>query len=260
MQEHSLKTGGFFVGVVLFLALPVITFANALSTTAGGSGPDGSCSNTGTGHAACSASFSGITMMIVPYSATLTADATASYGSLFAHAEITSTADIAFNVQASASFSDTLTVTGFAGNGHIDYIFDGTFTGISDFGQVFDFQQGAFAPVGFNSGNFNQVNVPFQFQTPAYPFTFGSPFTIQASVNATAVGLDDQFGKGIFDVSLRQIDVSDQNFTPLESFSVSAQSGAQYPTPEPSSLLLLATLAALLGGLIYKAGTYRLPQ
>src|SRR5215831_10479246 len=179
MQSSCFKIGRFLAGAGALLVLPMMGWANLLSSVVGGTAGTGACSNTGTSSASCSATFSGMTVL-GSYTGFLTAAANANYGSVSASTQVRATLPVGFNVKATASFLDTLTLLGGSGNGSIGYVFDGKITNISDFPNGFTFQQDALTPEGFQLLS-NAVNFPFQYHTAFYQFSFGVPFTIQVS-------------------------------------------------------------------------------
>ena len=79
-----------------------------------------SCSATGTSNASCIVVFSDTTRPVgIPYTGVMTMIASASYGSVSALAEVSAIQDIGSFAEASASFTDTLTVLGSSGDGYI---------------------------------------------------------------------------------------------------------------------------------------------
>ncbi|HEY7333366.1 MAG TPA: PEP-CTERM sorting domain-containing protein [Bryobacteraceae bacterium] len=217
------------------------------------------CASTGIATANCTASLNGLAPG-GPFTISAGGSATAAYGSLFAtvNASVNPTSNgpglSDFLGQASASFDDTLTVFGGTGLGYISYAFNGSITSITQTpGNQFTVQQGNLPPGGFGIQTFsNGFNQPFNYQTPFYAFTFGVPFTLNVEAQAfTQSAPGDGFGTGSVRVNLSGITVVGPRRQPV-SFTIASKSGAVYATPEPSSLLLTATLAGLVGLAIRK--------
>ena len=232
----------------LTLAVPVVSFGNAmLSSKAGGFAGSQSCSNSGTTSASCSLVLAGVTTLPppLPYTGSAFANANASYGHVFSKVGVTATEPIGFDMDATASFLDTLTVLGGSGNGYIDYTFTGSLTTVILSASGFTFQQNAFPQETF----FPAVNgtIPVNYETSLYPFTYGVPFTIQVAAIAQAIGPGDESGNGLADISLDHLSVFNQSLNPIGSFSIASDSGTAYSTkPEPSSIVLLGTLTTFV--------------
>jgi hypothetical protein len=258
-------------GLLSVLVLPGSCFANlTTSVSAYDAFLPIICSASGTSNASCSSSVTGIwtgpgwgIYIGYPFGATGTASAKAAYGSLFASVAVSDSpihidpSGIAF-----ASFDDTLTVQGGSGTGYISYLVDGSVKCATDsgFGCGFTVQQNGFPPAGENAawGCFpfaeycHSTPVPFEYQTPFYPFNFGAPFTLSVEALIQLIGnVGEGSAYGTIGFTLDRIIVLDQNNQPLP-FSITSQSGTFYPgsVPEPSSLLLAFTLVVLNGGLL----------
>jgi hypothetical protein len=195
-----------------------------------------------------------------PFTISVGGSAAAAYGSLLAtvNASVNPTSNGAslsnFVGQASATFNDVLTVFGGTGLGYISYAFNGSITSITQTPlNGFTIRQGNLPPGGFSIQTISNVlNQPFNYQTPFWAFTFGAPFPLNVSARAfTQAAPGDGFGTGSVKVNLSGIAVLSQNRQPV-SFTIASKSGTVYGAPEPSSLLLMATLAGFVGLAIRK--------
>jgi hypothetical protein len=241
------------LGLVLTLALPTVTFANPFGMGASVHGYAqavgtvlASCSDSGTS-AACSATATGI-LLGNPVTAFVTLRGSADYGgSVFVDATAYSPYGN-FQVEANSGFSDTLTIFGGSGNGYISYLVDGTIINIADFGgSGFLINGQGLSAMGSENAHFS-----FHYQTAFAEFTFGVPFGIGMSAFASTGAGFGGFGEGLAEANIDGITILDQNQEPFTDYTIESASGATYPLPEPSSVVLLGTLAALLGGMSYK--------
>jgi hypothetical protein len=140
------------------------------------------------------------------YSAYARAQASAQYGRLFVEVHADSGDAGYASAYAEARFSDTLIISGGDGVGHLAYVI--------------------------------QTSGPATYTLPLI-FTYGVPFTISARVTESAYGAS---GYPLSSFEIDSISVTDPPGVP---YTVTAASGTNYPVPEPSSLLLFATAAAL---------------
>ncbi len=106
-----------------------------------------------------------------------------------------------------------------------------------------------------------------RYTTGPIPFTFGVPIPVQASLSlilgvnygAVITTPGDLFdSQGFIDfsntASLSAIEVLDAQGSAVPGFTVSSESGAVYPVPEPSTLALLGASALLSYALRQRAG------
>jgi len=174
-----------------------------------------------------------------------TASATASYGELQIAADLSSSGGSVdeYGIGLGASFSDTLTVSGYSGAGFIQYGlgYDGSTAFLST-----NFVPGWAQPLELNGNSPSSQLYPFVAGDP-FPLTLGFDFGFTSDITGGCF-----CNVGSWSVAIDQIHLFDANMNPLTGYSLTAASGTLYPAvgaavPEPSALLLLATAAIALG-------------
>ena len=172
-----------------------------------------------------------------------TVSAAASYGHLLVSEDLQSFPRSAlvdqYFVTLGASFSDTLTVSGFSGSGFMQFGLD---------------YNPADALEGTVAFTLNGAYVTFRDHTnQLFPFVAGSPFDLSLDFlfNSKSDVVGSCFcGTGAFGIAIDQIQLFDSSMYPINGYILSAASGTLYPAvgaavPEPASILLLITY---LGG------------
>lgn len=152
-------------GVLTLLALPTICLADlSTSVSAFGTnfvytygGASAACSVNGASTASCSQTATGIYIggpfQGVSAKVAVSGSADASYGALFVTVSTLMNPEGGWMEHATASFSDALTILGGSGTGYISYLFDGSFTSITDpgGGTSFGVQQDGLSGGGFGT-------------------------------------------------------------------------------------------------------------
>lgn len=201
--------------------------------------------NFGTTHAAATSSYSSPGMF------TGLAEGWADYGVVRARARADAQ-NLSFDtqlVQAEASFSDLLTLTGGTGQGFVVYQY--TLTGFT-VGDEHDAHAHAFLrhegdpdeEIGEDlTGNTVLTSL-------THGFTFGVPFSTGLLLSAEVHLHHGHSGTAIADFSggalLTAVSVFDSQMNPIAQFSISSGSGTQYPLPAPGAALVLAAAGMVL--------------
>ena len=249
-QRHALL---YPVAGALFLAG---TLQAGLVTSVNGSGnfydlsEHFDCSNTGTASASCSVyeALDAFHFMSGSY------QANAQYGSV----DVTSMSDVydlsgsGFNRggdlsgSSSASFADTLLLTGGIGFGTLVFVTEYRGTEMDDYG----------CQICANNATatLNTFTVHPQIGSPtitnlSFSFTFDTLFNLNASASAYSSALGHESAMTNAHLKIDAIEVLDSNGALITSYAVTSGSGANYPfvTPEPGTFALgIAALIALL--------------
>ena len=195
----------------------------------------------GAAHAAISNSYTS------PGSFTGTAEAWAGYGLVRAVASA-HTQNASYDtqlVQAEASFSDLLTISGGVGGGFVIYQYTVT-------GSTIGSEHQAHAHAFLRHGNepdeeLGHLSSSTILTSLPHSFTFGVPFTTGLLLSAEVHLHHGHSGTALADFSagamLSGISIFDAQMQPISQFSISAHSGTQDPLPAP------ATAPVLLAGL-----------
>ena len=201
------------------------------------------CSNAGTTTAWCSVS-AGVDAY---HDASGSYQANAQYGSLDT-TSVSSVYDLNVGYlvgTSTASFSDTLLLTGGTGSGTLVFV--------TEYGGYIESESCAYpdscrgnAQVTLNTFTFypppgDVVNLPFS-------FSFGTPFNLSGSVFAYASAEGHELAQTGAHLKIDAIEVFDSNGALTSNYSVASGSGATYAfvTPEPGTLaLVIAALLAL---------------
>jgi hypothetical protein len=191
----------------------------------------------GTTHASATNSY------ISPGFFTGSAEAWASYGLVraVATADAVNTSFETQLVQAEASFSDLLTITGGTGSGFVIYQY--TITG-STIGDEHDAHAHAFlrheGDPDEELGHLTQSTV---LTSLPHGFTFGTPFSTGFLLSAEVHMHDGHTGLAAADFGagamLTGLQVFDAQMNPVLAFAITSDSGTQYPLPAPADGVIL---------------------
>lgn len=144
---------------------------------------------------------------------------------------------------AEASFHDTFTITGLTGSGFIQYEYQliGEASGEAD-AHLFLNHQGD--PSEELAGEATTSGI---YTSELHNIIFGTPFEHGLSINIAAfIGLaESEEAQADFTAFMSAIHIFDANMAPIFSFSITSESGTNYPIPAPSCLTVLTC-----GGLI----------
>lgn len=176
------------------------------------------------------------------------AQAIATYGRVAGHASaIASQAAFDVNVAvAEARFSDLITITGGSGSGFIiyDYAVFGEASG--DEADAHLFLHHGEEPDEELAGEVTEFGV---FSSVPRAFSFGVPVRTGLTFHCqAALGLGESgeaFSDFSFGAYLAAVHIYDSEMQPIETFTVSALSGTQYPLPAPATAALFPAAAAL---------------
>jgi hypothetical protein len=215
----------------------------------------------------CSSRHSGVGIEGIQVLGAVEGSASANFGSLSAFVnEFASLTgfdpdESLLNGSANASFGDMVTVLGGYGTADIAFYFDGSVVCATDAGGCgFKIKEDGSTAQGLATAGggcepfaiYCDSAVPFKFRTSFQSFTFGVPFALDGDAFVSLSGNNGE-GRafGTVNVDLSRIVVLNQSGQPIP-FSLKVSSN-----PEPSSLLLGATLLALAGGIFRKRLTRR---